>query len=115
MSQAEVLSTRSICGIVGVVVLVLAMPFYFMQQDLAQSRAERKAREAACDQLEVKMYAAVRVKNDKFYEDEVFYAVRKFSESVEVKRPFDDNEKNNLRFLCSDLEKTEDPYKEMYQ
>lgn len=114
MSEEKDMSIGAICGIIGIVVAVMAAPIYFSHRDIQESRAERKVRETACNSLDVKMYGAVKVKNYKFYEDEVFYAIKKFSETVEVKRPFDENEKNNLRFLCSDLEKTEDPYKEVF-
>lgn len=109
------LTRYDLIGMGVVVMLVFGTLFYTMYRDISRSHAETEARREACSQLDVKLYDAVKVKGDKFYADQVFYARSKRGETVVVAFPFADNPDNFLTFYCSDIEKTEDPYKGVFQ
>lgn len=74
----------------------------------AKSDATRRAEIQACTDLKVKFLDAVKIKDSEFYADQVFYIVKKGSQSAELQFPFKTHE--NIQIRCIDLEKTEDPY-----
>lgn len=89
---------------------LLGMGYLFsmmIRLDMARE-AEQKLEMKACDELPLKFLDAVKVKESKFYQDQVFYIVRKSQFSVELQFPFKSHE--NIKVRCSDVEKTEDPY-----
>jgi len=91
--------------IIAVVLAVIGTLFYVMHKDLSESRAESKANREACEALDIKVFDAVKVKNDKFYADQIFYAKYKQTETVRVSYPFEDDNDKMLTFYCKDLEK----------
>jgi len=95
---------------VFVVVAVFTTLFYNIYADLRDSRLESKANREACEALDIKVFDAVKVKNDKFYADQIFYAKYKGQETIKVSYPFEDDKDKMLTFYCKDLEKAEDPY-----
>lgn len=92
----------------SVVILALGIPSYFIYRNLEDIKSESTANRKACETLDLKVFDAVKVKNDKFYADQIFYAKHKYAETIKVSYPYEDDKDKMLTFYCKDLEKAEE-------